>query len=80
MHQSQVRRLKTALYWKGDPARRQRIQMVLLREGGIHSPPLPRRWRVAEHGKPCPYSLRRVACSAQIQAEWRLKRQNMTLA
>ena len=32
---SQVRRLKTALYWKGDPARRQRIQMVLLREGGM---------------------------------------------
>ena len=35
---SQVRRLKTALYWKGDPARRQRIQMVLLREGGMTQP------------------------------------------
>ncbi len=35
---SQVRRLKTALYWKGDPARRQRIQMVLLREGGMIQP------------------------------------------
>ena len=27
----QVRRLKTALRWNGDPQRRQRIQMVLLR-------------------------------------------------
>jgi transposase len=35
---SQVRRLTTALYWKGDPARRQRIQMVLLREGGMTQP------------------------------------------
>ena len=34
----QVRRLKTALRWKGDPKRRQRIQMVLLRESGM---PLP---------------------------------------
>ena len=35
---SQVRRLRTALHWKGDPARRQRIQMVLLREGGMTQP------------------------------------------
>jgi transposase len=34
----QVRRLKTALYWKGDPQRRQRIQMVLLRESGMTQP------------------------------------------
>src|SRR6058998_1975938 len=38
MHQGQVRRLKTALRWKGDPKRRQRIQMVLLREGGMTQP------------------------------------------
>jgi transposase len=35
---SQVRRLKTALYWKGDPKRRERIQMVLLRESGMPQP------------------------------------------
>jgi transposase len=35
---SQVRRLKTALYWKGDPRRRQRISMVLLRESGMTQP------------------------------------------
>jgi transposase len=35
---SQVRRLKTALYWKGDPMRRQRISMVLLRESGMTQP------------------------------------------
>jgi transposase len=35
---SQVRRLKTALHWKGDPGRRQRIQMVLLRESGMTQP------------------------------------------
>ena len=34
----QVRRLKTALYWKGDPKRRERIQMVLLRESGMPQP------------------------------------------
>jgi transposase len=34
----QVRRLKTALRWKGDPKRRQRIQMVLLRESGMSQP------------------------------------------
>ena len=34
----QVRRLKTALRWKGDPQRRQRIQMVLLRESGMTQP------------------------------------------
>ena len=28
----QIRRLKTALHWKGHPEQRQRIQMVLLRE------------------------------------------------
>jgi hypothetical protein len=27
----QIRRLKTALHWKGHPEQRQRIQMVLLR-------------------------------------------------
>ena len=31
----QVRRLKTALRWNGDPQRRQRIQMVLLRQPAI---------------------------------------------
>ena len=35
---AQVRRLNTALRWKGDPKRRQRIQMVLLREGGMTQP------------------------------------------
>jgi len=34
----QVRRLKTALRWKGRPEQRQRIQMVLLREGGMRQP------------------------------------------
>ena len=34
----QVGRLKTALRWKGDPKRRQRIQMVLLRESGMSQP------------------------------------------
>jgi transposase len=34
----QVGRLKTALRWKGDPKRRQRIQMVLLRESGMPQP------------------------------------------
>ena len=34
----QIRRLKTALHWKGDPQRRQRIQMVLLRESGMTQP------------------------------------------
>ena len=34
----QVRRLKTALYWKGHPEQRQRIQMVLLRESGMTQP------------------------------------------
>jgi transposase len=35
---SEVRRLKTALYWKGDPKRRERIRMVLLRENGMTQP------------------------------------------
>src|ERR1022692_3530914 len=34
----QIRRLKTALHWKGDPRQRQRIQMVLLRESGMTQP------------------------------------------
>src|SRR5450759_5343395 len=34
----QVRRLKTALRWKGQPEQRHRIQMVLLRESGITQP------------------------------------------
>ncbi len=34
----QVRRLKTALCWKPPPEQRQRIQMVLLREGGMTQP------------------------------------------
>jgi transposase len=34
----QVRRLKTALHWKGNPELRQRIQMVLLRESGMTQP------------------------------------------
>jgi hypothetical protein len=40
----QVRRLNRALRWKGDPQRRQRIQMVLLRESGITQPRLPQQW------------------------------------
>jgi transposase len=32
---AEVRRLKTALRWKLPPVQRQRIQMVLLREGGM---------------------------------------------
>jgi transposase len=35
---SQVRRLKTALRWKLPPTQRERIQMVLLREGGMTQP------------------------------------------
>ena len=35
---SQVRRLKTALRWKGRPERRQRISMVLLGESGMTQP------------------------------------------
>jgi transposase len=34
----EIRRLKTALRWKGDPRRRQRIQMVLLRVSGMTQP------------------------------------------
>src|ERR1700687_3640761 len=34
----QIRRLKTALGWKGHPEQRQRIQMVLLRESGMTQP------------------------------------------
>ena len=34
----EVRRLKGALRWKGDLQRRQRIQMVLLRESGMTQP------------------------------------------
>ena len=34
----QVRLLKKALYWKGDPKRRERIRMVLLRESGMTQP------------------------------------------
>src|ERR1700750_2016516 len=34
----QIRRLKTALRWKGHPWQRQRIQMVLLRESGMTQP------------------------------------------
>jgi Sigma-70, region 4. len=39
MHQKgKIRRLKTALRWKGHPEQRQRIQMVLLRESGMTQP------------------------------------------
>ena len=38
MQKGQVRRLKAALRWNGDPQRRQRIQMVLLRECGMTQP------------------------------------------
>ena len=31
-------RLKAALRWNGDPQRRQRIQMMLLRESGMTQP------------------------------------------
>src|SRR4249920_2778617 len=34
----QIRRLKTALRWKGHPEQRQRIQIVLLRESGMTQP------------------------------------------
>jgi hypothetical protein len=34
----QIRELKTALRWKIPGAQRQRIQMVLLREGGMTQP------------------------------------------
>src|SRR6266702_2421105 len=34
----QIRQLKTALHWKIPEAQRQRIQMVLLREGGMAQP------------------------------------------
>ena len=34
----QIRRLKTALRWKGYPEQRQRIQMVLLRESEMTQP------------------------------------------
>src|SRR5437764_2695113 len=35
---AEVRRLKTALRWKISATQRQRIQMVLLREGGMTQP------------------------------------------
>ena len=35
---AELRRLKTALHWKIPPAQRARIQMVLLREGGMTQP------------------------------------------
>ena len=35
---AEVRRLNTALRWKMSAAQRQRIQMVLLREGGMTQP------------------------------------------
>src|SRR5437870_10470626 len=35
---AEVRRLKTALRWKIPAAQRQRMQMVLLREGGMTQP------------------------------------------
>ena len=35
---AEVRRLKTALRWKLPAVQRQRIQMVLLREGGMTQP------------------------------------------
>jgi hypothetical protein len=35
---AQIRRLKTALRWKGHAEQRQRIQMVLLRESGMTQP------------------------------------------
>src|ERR1700687_1738161 len=34
----QIRRLKTALHWKGHPEQRQRIHMVLLRASGMTQP------------------------------------------
>jgi transposase len=34
----EIRRLKTALHWKGHPEQRQRIQIVLLRESGMTQP------------------------------------------
>ena len=52
----QIRRLKTALHWKGDPAHRQRIQMVLLRESGMTQPVIAD-GSVAEHGEPSPHGL-----------------------
>ena len=36
--ENRLRRSKTALRWKGNPKRRQRIQMVLLRESGMSQP------------------------------------------
>src|SRR6266516_2988677 len=73
---AQVRRLKTALRWKGDPKRRQRIQMVLLREGGMTQPAiaeamgasLARIWRMTGAGS------RRSSPSGGRQ------RENMSLA
>ena len=35
---AEVRRLRTALRWKLSPTQRERIQMVLLREGGMTQP------------------------------------------
>jgi transposase len=35
---AELRRLKTALHWKIPPVQRARIQMVLLREGGMTQP------------------------------------------
>jgi hypothetical protein len=55
----QVRRLKTALRWKGDPQKRQRIQMVLLRESGMTRPAIAEAMGVCvtEHGRPGAYGL-----------------------
>ena len=78
----QIRRLKTALHWKGDPAQRQRIQMVLLREGGMTQPAIAQGMGVSlstvnrahmayDHGGL--RALRRKPCGGR-------KRANMTVA
>jgi hypothetical protein len=53
----QIRQLKTALRWKIPAAQRQRIQMVLLREGDMTQPAIGGDGRFVEHGEPRAHGL-----------------------
>src|ERR1700674_1035556 len=67
----QIRRLKTALGWKGHPEQRQRIQMVLLRESGMTQPTIAEAMGV---------SLSTVNRAHMAYDQGGRKRENMTLA
>ncbi len=56
---AEVRRLRTALRWKLPSTQRERIQMVLLREGGMTQPAIAAAMGgFAEHSKPRAYGAR----------------------